>query len=224
MNYTDALERMRAFVRARISAREAVSDPASEAVSDPASDPARAVAGDEIWLTEHAPVFTLGRNGNRAHLLAPGSIPVVQTERGGEVTYHGPGQIVAYLMIDLPARGLGVRRLVDAIEAAVIATLDDLGIDGVRRPGAPGIHIAARGEKIASIGLKVSRGISWHGLALNADMDLAPFLRIDPCGYPGLAMTDVRTQQRERDARAPAVDLKALRVALADHLIAAIDR
>lgn len=204
--YADAHARMSDFVCARIAARTAARETA---------------LADEIWLTEHDPVFTLGRNGNRAHLRDAGMIPVVPTRRGGEITYHGPGQIVAYLMIDLPVRRLGVRRLVDAIEGALIATLADLGIESRRRNGAPGIYLTGSGEKIASIGLKVSRGISWHGLALNADMDLSPFERIDPCGYPGLRMTDIRTQA---GAGAAPVDLKALRVAVADHLVAAIDR
>ena len=142
---------------------------------------------DELWLVEHEPVYTQGLAGKAEHVLNPGAIPVVQTDRGGQVTYHGPGQIVAYPLLDLDRRGLGVRCLVDRLEQAVIDVLADLGLAGERRDGAPGVYV--RDAKIASIGLKVRRGRSYHGLAFNIDMDLAPFALINPCGYAGLAMT-----------------------------------
>lgn len=151
---------------------------------------------DEIWLVEHEPVFTLGLAGREIHLLAPGDIPVVHTERGGQVTYHGPGQVLAYTLIDLRRRELMVREFVDLIEQAVIELLTDLGLTALRREGAPGVYVSTAdgrpGAKISSIGIKVTHGRAWHGLALNADMDLEPFTRIDPCGYPGLIMTDLR--------------------------------
>ncbi|MGE3921663.1 MAG: lipoyl(octanoyl) transferase LipB [Lautropia sp.] len=154
---------------------------------------------DEIWLTEHPPIYTLGRDGNLRHLHEPGDIPVVATERGGQITYHGPGQAVAYLLIDLRRRRLGVRDLVCRVEAGVIACLAGFGIHGMRRAGAPGIYVARPGAvdgiaKIASIGLKISYGCSFHGVAVNGRMDLEPFRRIDPCGFPGLQMTDVFTE------------------------------
>lgn len=142
---------------------------------------------DELWLVEHDPVFTQGLAGRPEHLLNPGDIPIVQTDRGGQVTYHGPGQVVAYPLIDLPRLGLGVRCLVDRLEQAVIDVLAAGGIEAGRREGAPGVYV--NGAKIASIGLKVRRGCTYHGLAFNVDMDLAPFGFINPCGYAGLQMT-----------------------------------
>ncbi len=151
---------------------------------------------DEIWLVEHAPVYTLGQAARAEHVRAPGDIPVVRTERGGQVTYHGPGQVVAYLLVDLRRRRLMVREFVALIEDATIALLADCGVAATRRPGAPGVYLRAAdggaGAKIASLGIKVSRGCSYHGVALNASMDLEPFSRIDPCGYPGLAVADLR--------------------------------
>lgn len=144
---------------------------------------------DQLWLLEHPPVYTLGLAGRREHVLDPGEIPVVTTDRGGQVTYHGPGQAVAYLMLDLRRRGLGVRELVRRIEAGVIALLDGYGIEGVRREGMPGVYVGA--AKVSAIGLRIARGASYHGVALNVDMDLGPFSRIDPCGYPGLAATQL---------------------------------
>jgi lipoyl(octanoyl) transferase len=142
---------------------------------------------DELWLVEHPPVFTLGLAGRREHVLDAGGIPVVATDRGGQVTYHGPGQAIAYLLLDLRRSGLGVKELVRRIEDAVIDTLGEYGIDGARRPGMPGVYVNE--AKIAAIGLRIARGCSYHGVALNVDADLAPFARIDPCGYPGLAST-----------------------------------
>ena len=142
---------------------------------------------DEVWLVEHPPVYTLGLAGRREHVLAPGDIPVVATDRGGQVTYHGPGQAVAYVLLDLRRKGLGVKELVRCLEQAVIELLDAHGIAGDRKPGMPGVYVD--GAKIAAVGLRVARGCSYHGLALNAGVDLEPFARIDPCGYPGLACT-----------------------------------
>ncbi|WP_210396385.1 lipoyl(octanoyl) transferase LipB [Motiliproteus sediminis] len=144
---------------------------------------------DEIWLLQHAPVFTQGQAGKAEHLLAPGDIPVVQVERGGQVTYHGPGQLVAYLLLDLKRLKLGVRELVTLMEEAVVAVLAEYGIEGAAKPDAPGVYV--NGDKIASLGLRVRRGCSFHGLALNVDMDLRPFERINPCGYAGLRMTQL---------------------------------
>ena len=142
---------------------------------------------DEIWLVEHPPVFTLGLAGRPEHVLAAGDIPVVKTDRGGQVTYHGPGQAVAYVMLDLRRLGFGVKELVRRLEQSVIDVLDGYGIRGERRAGMPGVYVAD--AKIAAIGLRIARGCSYHGVALNADLDLEPFTRIDPCGYPGLAAT-----------------------------------
>ncbi len=153
---------------------------------------------DEIWLVEHPAVFTLGLASRASHLLATGDIPVVQTERGGQVTYHGPGQVVAYLLLDLRRRGLTVRTLVHGIEQAAIDALGAAGVPAMRRAGAPGVYVRTSegepGAKIASVGIRVQRGCSFHGLAVNVAMDLEPFSRIDPCGYPGLEVTDLRSQ------------------------------
>jgi lipoyl(octanoyl) transferase len=144
---------------------------------------------DELWVLEHEPVFTLGMNADPAHLIAPGDIPVVQVDRGGQVTYHGPGQLVVYPLIDLRRAGLGVRDLVTALEQAAIATAAGFGIVAATRPGAPGVYV--EGAKLASIGIRVRRGASYHGLSINVDMDLGPFSRINPCGFEGLAMTQL---------------------------------
>ena len=157
---------------------------------------------DELWVLEHEPVFTLGMNADPAHLLAPGDIPVVQVDRGGQVTYHGPGQLVAYPLIDLRRAGLGVRDLVTALEQAVIGTAAEFGIEAAIRAGAPGVYVA--GAKLASVGIRVRRGASYHGLAVNVDMDLAPFGRINPCGFEGLAMTQLAALGGPRDIAAVA--------------------
>lgn len=189
--YLETLERMRSFIFKRIA--------------DPLA------AGDELWLTEHPPVFTLGFASRIEHLLNPGDIPVIGTERGGQVTYHGPGQIIAYLLLDLRRRKLGVRQLVCRLEAGAIDCLTSYGIAAFRKASSPGIYVSRRAvgvscvsrgvagddsgiAKIASIGLKISRGFTWHGIALNGRMDLEPFTRINPCGYPGLETTDVFTE------------------------------
>jgi len=145
---------------------------------------------DEIWLLQHPRVFTQGQAGKAEHLLAPGDIPVVQVERGGQVTYHGPGQLVAYLMLDLRRLDLGVRELVTAMEQSLVDLLAGYDIEAAPKADAPGVYVA--GDKIASLGLRVSRGCSFHGLALNVDMDMTPFSRINPCGYAGLKMVQMR--------------------------------
>ncbi|WP_404368595.1 lipoyl(octanoyl) transferase LipB [Marinobacter sp.] len=144
---------------------------------------------DELWCLEHPPVYTQGQAGRPEHILAPGSIPVVQVDRGGQVTYHGPGQLVVYLMVDLKRAGLGVRSLVDAMEQSIVTTLAELEIEAAPRPDAPGVYVA--GAKIASLGLRVRRGCSFHGLALNVAMDMEPFSRINPCGYAGMPMCQI---------------------------------
>ncbi len=147
---------------------------------------------DELWLTEHDPVFTQGQAGKAEHLLMPGDIPVVQSDRGGQVTYHGPGQIVGYLMFDLRRMSLGVRDLVNGIENGMIETLAGYGIDATARADAPGVYVrGANGAKIGSLGLRVRRGCSYHGLALNVSMDLEPFSRINPCGLTDTAVTQI---------------------------------
>ena len=146
-------------------------------------------APDEIWFLEHPPVFTLGMNARPEHVLAPGDIPVVPIDRGGQVTYHGPGQLVVYPLLDLGRARLGVRPLVEGIERAIVATVAQWGIEAAGRRDAPGVYVGAR--KLASIGLRIRRGCSYHGLALNVAMDLEPFRRINPCGYAGLEMTQV---------------------------------
>jgi lipoyl(octanoyl) transferase len=144
---------------------------------------------DELWLTEHNPVFTQGQAGKAEHVLAAGDIPVVQTDRGGQVTFHGPGQIVGYLMFDLRRMDIGVRDLVSGIEEAVVAVLADYSIEGAPRPDAPGVYV--NGAKVAALGLRVRRGCSYHGLALNVNMDLEPFSRINPCGLLGMEVTQI---------------------------------
>ncbi len=145
---------------------------------------------DEIWLLQHPRVFTQGQAGKAEHLLTPGDIPVIQVERGGQVTYHGPGQLVAYLMLDLRRKKLGVRELVTAMEQALVDVLAGYGIEAAPKADAPGVYVA--GDKIASLGLRVRNGCSFHGLALNVDMDMAPFQRINPCGYAGLKMVQLK--------------------------------
>ncbi|EGR0055774.1 octanoyltransferase [Vibrio vulnificus] len=144
---------------------------------------------DEVWLVEHNPVFTQGQAGKAEHLLNTGDIPVVQSDRGGQVTYHGPGQLVAYFLINLRRKKLGVRDLVTTIENLVINTLKAYNIDSAARPDAPGVYVD--GRKICSLGLRIRKGCSFHGLALNVNMDLSPFLRINPCGYQGMEMVQV---------------------------------
>jgi lipoyl(octanoyl) transferase len=145
---------------------------------------------DELWLVEHPPVFTLGRAGRREHLLNPGDIPVIPCDRGGQVTYHGPGQLVAYPLLDLRRLNLDVRSLVNQVEESLIQTLAHFDITSHRKPGAPGVYVA--GAKIAALGLRIRRGCSFHGMSLNVNLDLEPFQRINPCGYAGLQVTQIR--------------------------------
>ncbi|GKW49265.1 lipoyl(octanoyl) transferase LipB [Halomonas sp. NCCP-2165] len=160
--------------------------PVWEAMRD-VTDRRDAETPDQFWLVEHDPVFTQGRAGKAEHLLMPGEIPVVQSDRGGQVTYHGPGQVVLYPLIDVRRAGLGVRDLVTALEQAVIALLAEQGVAARSRADAPGVYVGE--DKIASLGLRIRRGASFHGVALNVDGDLSPFQRINPCGYAGMAMT-----------------------------------
>jgi len=162
---------------------------------------------DEIWFLEHPPVFTLGLAGKMEHVLAPGIIPVIHIDRGGQVTYHGPGQLVVYPLIDLKRLRLGVRALVEAIENSVIATLKDFGIAAVSKREAPGVY-THDGRKLASLGLRVRHGCSYHGLAFNIAMDLEPFSRINPCGYTGLQMSQVSELGGPKDLNAVSARLK----------------
>ncbi len=164
---------------------------------------------DELWLLEHPPVFTLGLNAKPGHLLDPGDIPVVQIDRGGQVTYHGPGQLVAYVLLDIARRGLGVQRLVQLMEQAVIDLLAEHGVHGEGRRDAPGVYVD--GAKLAALGLRVKRGRTYHGLALNVAMDLEPFARINPCGYPGMRVTQLHDL-------GVSLDLDAVSGRLASHL------
>ena len=164
---------------------------------------------DELWLVEHEPVFTLGQAGKPEHVLAPGEIPVLHVDRGGQVTYHGPGQIVLYPLLDLRRIGIGVREYVCRIEQAIIDTLDEWNIGGQRREGAPGVYVA--GAKVAALGIRVRRGCTFHGLAFNIGMDLEPFHRINPCGYQGLQVTSMR------DLGGPS-SMDAVKPVLLDHI------
>jgi lipoyl(octanoyl) transferase len=163
---------------------------------------------DEIWLLEHDPVFTLGMNADRSHVLAPGDIPVVQIDRGGQVTYHGPGQLVVYPLIDVRRACLGVRELVGALEHAVIDYAGRFGIRAECRASAPGVYVS--GRKLASVGLRIRRGGSYHGLAFNISMDLEPFRRINPCGFAGLEMTQLAALGGPTDVRQVAAEFAPL--------------
>ncbi|MEJ2442118.1 MAG: lipoyl(octanoyl) transferase LipB [Exilibacterium sp.] len=173
------------------------------------TDQRGAQSADELWLLQHPSVFTQGQAGKAEHLLMPGDIPVVQVDRGGQVTYHGPGQLVVYALVDLRRRRLGVRELVTRIENTLVETLAEYGITAVIRSGAPGVYVEE--AKIASLGLRVRRGCSFHGLSLNVDMDLSPFSRINPCGYQGLAMTQISDQVGEK------VDFAAVERYIVEH-------
>jgi len=145
---------------------------------------------DELWLLQHPPVYTLGLAGKPEHLLRASDIPVVKIDRGGQITYHGPGQVIAYLLLDLKRRGMGVKELVGRMEQAVIGLLAEYGVKGERRDKAPGVYVG--GAKIAALGLRIKNGCCYHGLSMNVDMDLSPFAAINPCGYEGLAVTQTR--------------------------------
>lgn len=147
---------------------------------------------DEIWLVEHPPVYTLGQAGTQEHILNPGAIPIIKTDRGGQVTYHGPGQLIVYFMLDIRRRHLGVRELVDKLENSVIDLLAEYSLTAQAKREAPGVYV--NGAKICSIGLRIRRGCSYHGLALNVAMDLSPFAGINPCGYAGLAVTQLQNE------------------------------
>jgi lipoyl(octanoyl) transferase len=171
-----------------------------------------ATTPDELWLLEHPPVYTLGQGADEAHgPRSPGAIPVLRVERGGEVTYHGPGQLVVYTLVDIGRSGIKVREFVRLLEQGLIDLLGSYGVRGERKPGAPGVYVA--GAKVAALGVRISRGCALHGLALNIDMDLAPFSRIDPCGYPGLAVTQTRDL-------GIAADIHELGTGIARHLLA----
>ena len=174
-------------------------------------------SADQIWLVQHPPVYTQGQAGKPEHLLAPGDIPVIQIDRGGQITYHGPGQTVMYLLLDLRRAGIGIRALVSLIEESVIGYLQELGIRAQSRIDAPGVYVD--GKKIASLGLRVRGGCTYHGVALNVDMNLEPFSRINPCGFQNLQMTDIH-----RESASPAdIDLDALALDLGHALIQAIE-
>lgn len=167
MEYSAVWEDMKAFTRDRTAATQ-----------------------DELWVLQHQPVFTLGQAGKQEHILDPHRIPVVKTDRGGQVTYHGPGQLIVYFLLNVRRREYGVRTLVDIIETSIIAVLKSYGIEGHVRSGAPGVYVAEK--KIAALGLRIRNGCSLHGLSLNVDMDLTPFQYINPCGYAGLQTTQLR--------------------------------
>lgn len=177
---------------------------------------------DEIWLLQHQKVFTQGQAGKPEHILFAGDIPVVQSDRGGQVTYHGPGQLVVYLMIDIKRKGWGPRQLVSAIENAIVATLNDFNISSAPKKDAPGVYVqtVANGiksdAKIASLGLRIKQGRSFHGLAINIDMDMEPFLRINPCGYAGMAMTQMANELTEKESENPT--FKQVSAKLKDHI------
>lgn len=164
-------------------------EPVSQAMHD-FTDSRDDSTPDEIWMVEHLPVFTQGQAGKAEHLLMTGDIPVIQSDRGGQVTYHGPGQQVMYVLLNLKRRKLGVRELVTLLEQTVVNTLAEYGIDAHPRADAPGVYVGEM--KICSLGLRIRKGCSFHGLALNINMDLAPFQRINPCGYAGMEMTQMR--------------------------------
>lgn len=188
-------------------------DPVSRAMHE-FTDTRTDATPDEIWLVEHHPVFTQGQAGKAEHVLMPGDIPVVQSDRGGQVTYHGPGQQVMYVLINLKRRKLGVRELVTLLEQTVVNTLADVGIEAYPRADAPGVYV--QGKKICSLGLRIRKGCSFHGLALNIAMDLAPFLRINPCGYAGMEMTQVNHFQ-------PTADMDKIRGVMIDKFLALLN-
>ncbi|MFT5806905.1 MAG: lipoyl(octanoyl) transferase [Moritella dasanensis] len=169
---------------------------------------------DELWFVEHDPVFTQGQAGKAEHILATGDIPVVQADRGGQVTYHGPGQQVVYFLLDIKRRKLGVRALVTHIENGIVATLAESGVEAYPRADAPGVYVADK--KVASLGLRIRKGRSFHGLALNVNMDLSPFLRINPCGYAGMEMT-------QTSDLGGATSLEEIQPKLVEHLCSLLD-
>ena len=187
VDYVATFDAMRVHNRSR---RDAITAATATAATTTAA-PAIATLPDEIWILEHDAVFTQGLAGKAEHLLDPGDIPVVKIDRGGQVTYHGPGQLVIYLLLDTRRLGFGVKELVRRIEQSIIDLLVSYRIEGFRRAGMPGVYVGAPATKIAAIGLRVANHGTYHGLSLNVNMDLAPFTRINPCGYPGLAVTQL---------------------------------
>ena len=171
---------------------------------------------DECWLVEHEPVFTQGQAGKPEHVLHQSDIPIVQSDRGGQVTYHGPGQLMMYWLVDIKRKGIGVRDFVTVMEQAVIAVLADYGIHAGLKDGAPGVYVD--GAKISSLGLRVRRGATYHGLALNVDMDLQPFLQINPCGYQGMAVTDMAKILQEQSSM-NSIALTSVQQALLRHFL-----
>lgn len=188
-------------------------EPVSQAMHD-FTDTRTDATPDEIWLVEHYPVFTQGQAGKAEHVLAAGDIPVIQSDRGGQVTYHGPGQQVMYLLINLKRRKLGVRELVTLLEQTVINTLGVQGVEARARADAPGVYVQEK--KICSLGLRIRKGCSFHGLALNINMDLTPFLRINPCGYAGMEMTQLSHFQ-------PDVNMDKIRAQLISNILALLN-
>src|SRR5210317_349352 len=174
------------------------------------TDERDATTPDEIWLCEHPPVFTLGLNASKEHLLAPGDIPVVQIDRGGQVTFHGPGQLMVYPLIDIRRANIGVRKLVTALEQSVVDLAAEFDVAAAARADAPGVYV--EGNKLASVGLRIRRGSSFHGMALNVDVDLEPFSRINPCGFKDLQLTDLARLGADND-------LAAVRDKLLPHLL-----
>ena len=170
---------------------------------------------DELWCLEHPPIFTMGLNGKKEHLLNIKNIPVIDIDRGGQVTYHGPGQLIAYLLIDLKRRPYAIKKLVSLIEASVIEYLDDYGIKSERKTGAPGVYV--KGEKIAALGVRVRKGGTYHGLALNVDMDLKPYEGINPCGYEGLTCTQLVNHKKD-------ISVSAVKELLPSYLLKHLDQ
>ena len=210
-DYSEVFEAMKRHINAA-TAKDRSQTSNTEIETEENKSPSSANMPDQIWTVQHPPVFTQGQAGKAEHILLPGDIPVVQVDRGGQVTYHGPGQIVIYPLISLKRSGLNVRELVSALEQTIIATLADYDIEAEARSGAPGVYVGE--AKIASLGLRIRRGHSYHGLAFNAAMDLEPFERINPCGYQGLKMTQLA------DLLAPEAmpELSEIEARLLDHL------
>nr|WP_231473329.1 lipoyl(octanoyl) transferase LipB [Thalassolituus oleivorans] len=174
-------------------------------------------SADELWFLQHFPVFTQGQAGKAEHVLMAGDIPVIQTDRGGQVTYHGPGQLVVYLLIDIKRKVWGPRQLVAAIERALVACLADLGIESAPREDAPGVYVGVK--KIASLGLRIRNGRSFHGLSLNINMDLQPFQRINPCGYAGMEMTQIVDEIAASSSGSDDIDFDTVSENLQRHLL-----
>lgn len=202
---------MQRFTDARIAAKATAKSTARTTAGTTAGT---TDCDDEIWVLQHLPVYTLGQAGDPGHILSAGEIPVVQSDRGGQVTYHGPGQLIVYPLIDLRRYKLGVRSLVELLEDVVILLLRECGIEAVSRRDAPGVYVD--GKKIAALGLRIRHGCSFHGLSLNVDMDLEPFTRINPCGYTGLEVTQISDITDAKDIQSIASRLVELLVSAFD--------